>query len=429
MRKSAIVPGTGWDRRTSQVSHARPRRKPQAAHLLGPAFVAAIAYVDPGNIATNLTAGATLGYQLVWVVVAASLVAILVQFQAAKLGMATGMSLAQLCRRRFSRWGTLMLWLQAEIVILATDLAEFVGAAIGMRLLFGMPVAVSAVVTAIVSLLLLELRRRGRTRPFELMSAAALLLVGAGIGYDLLFVGHQSASGLAAGLIPDLGGSTALLLAMGIVGATVMPHAVYLHSALVQGRGVSTEDAWRRPAFVRRVLRLDCSLALGIATVINVSMIALGAGLGAATDGTWTGDLPAAHAELAARVGGAAALAFAVALLCSGVSSAGIGTLAGDVVMRGFLGRRVPVHVRRLVTMAPAVLALLSGASLTGLLVLSQVTISLGVPVVLFLLVYFCRDRALLGPLVNARLTTWTAAAAGAVVALLACSLPFTLLF
>ncbi|SDK40192.1 manganese transport protein [Nonomuraea maritima] len=397
--------------------------------MLGPAFVAAIAYVDPGNIATNLTAGATLGYSLVWVVVTASLVAILVQFQAAKLGMATGLSLSQLCRLRFTRWGNRMLWLQAELVVLATDLAEFVGAAIGLQLLFGMPVALSALVTAVVSLALLELRRKGRTHPFELMSAAALLLVGAGIGYDILATGHQDAAGLAAGLVPHLGGQSALLLAMGIVGATVMPHAVYLHSAIVQGRGLTAAAARRQPALVRRILRLDCSLALGVATVVNVSMIALGAGLGAATAGGWTGDLIAAHSELATLAGGAAALAFAVALLSSGVSSAGIGTLAGDIVMQGFLGRRIPAYLRRLVTMTPAVAALLSGASLTGMLVLSQVVISFGVPVVLFLLMSFCSDRALMGPLVNARLTTWVAAAAAGVVALLACGLPIVMLF
>ncbi len=293
--------------------------------------------------------------------------------------------------------------------MLATDLAEFVGAAIGMQLLFGMPVWLSAITTAVISLALLEMRRKGRTRPFELMSAAALMFVGAGVGYDIVATGHQSAGGLVAGLVPSLGGEGALLLAMGIVGATVMPHAVYLHSALVQGRGMTTEAARAQPGLVRRILRWDCSLALGVATVINVSMIALGAGLGVASGGTWTGDLSAAHAELAARVGGFAALAFAVALLSSGLSSSGIGTLAGDVVMRGFLDVRVPVHLRRIVTMTPAVLALLSGVSLTDLLVLSQVVISLGVPVVLFLLVYFCRDRDLMGPLVNAPLTTWIA--------------------
>ncbi|MFC6081119.1 Nramp family divalent metal transporter [Sphaerisporangium aureirubrum] len=397
--------------------------------MLGPAFVAAIAYVDPGNVATNLTAGATLGYGLVWVVVMASLVAILVQFQAAKLGMATGMSLPELCRRRFGRVGGRVLWVQAEVVVIATDLAEFVGAAIGMQLLFGVPVAVSAVATAVVSLALLELRRKGRTRPFELMSAGALMFVGAGVGYNIVVTGNQSVSGLGAGLVPGLGGAGALLLAMGIVGATVMPHAVYLHSALVQGRGMSAEDARRQPVLVRRILRVDCSLALGVATVVNVAMIALGAGLGVATGGAWTGDLVAAHSELAGRVGGAAALAFAVALLSSGISSSGIGTLAGDIVMRGFLGWRVPVHARRIVTMTPAVLALFSGASLTGLLVLSQVVISFGVPVALFLLVYFCRDRSLMGALVNAPQTTWIAGVAAAVVALLGCSLPILMLF
>jgi manganese transport protein len=396
--------------------------------MLGPAFVAAIAYVDPGNVATNLTAGATFGYLLVWVVVAASLVAVLVQFQAAKLGLATGQSLPELCRRRFPRWGSRLLWLQAEVVVLATDLAEFVGAAIGLRLLFGVPIAVSAVATAVVSLLLLELRRRGRTRPFELMSAAALLLVGAGIGYNLLAVGHQSAGDMAAGLIPRFDGTDSVVLGMGIVGATVMPHAVYLHSALVQRPACSPATVRRQPALVRRALRLDCALALGSAAVVNISMIALGAGLGIATAGAWTGDLLAAHGELAGRIGGAAALAFAVALLSSGVSSSGIGTLAGDVVMQGFLARRVSAYLRRLVTMTPAVLALLLGVPLTTLLVVSQVVISFGVPVALFLLVFFCRDRAVMGPLVNAPLTTRIAAVAGGVVAAVGCSLPLLLL-
>ncbi|MEU4410452.1 Nramp family divalent metal transporter [Streptosporangium sp. NPDC023963] len=401
----------------------------RAAPILGPAFVAAIAYVDPGNVATNLTAGATSGYLLVWVVVLASLVALLVQFQAAKLGMATGKSLPRLCRERFSRRGSLLLWLQAEVVVLATDLAEFVGAAIGMQLLFGMPPAMSAVVTAVVALLMLQLRRHGRTRRFELVSAASLLLVGAGVVYDVFAVGRQSVTELAGGLIPRLDGGGSLILAMGIVGATVMPHAIYLHSALVQGRGWPAGAAWRQPASVRRALRIDCLLGLGTATIVNVSMIALGAGLGAAAGGAWTGDLFAAHAELLDRVGGAAALAFAVMLLSSGVSSCGVGTLAGDVVMRGFLNLRVPIQLRRVVTMTPAVLALVLGVPLTSLLIVSQVVISLGVPVALFLLVHFCRDRSVMGPLVNDPLTTRIAACAGAAVAVLGCCLPLTFLF
>lgn len=395
--------------------------------MLGPAFVAAIAYIDPGNVATNLTAGATFGYLLVWVVVAASLVAVLVQFQAAKLGLATGESLPQLCRRRFPRWGNRLLWVQAEVVVLATDLAEFVGAAIGMRLLFGMPIAASAVLTAAAALLLLELRRRGRTRPFELLSAAALLLVGAGIGYDLLVVGNQAPQEFLGGLAPRFDGTDSVVLALGIVGATVMPHAVYLHSAIVQRPGCSPGFVRRRPALVRRALRLDVAVGLGCAAAVNISMIAFGVGLANATGGTWTGDLFAAHEELATRVGGAAALAFAIAVLSSGISSSGVGTLAGDVVMQGFLARRVPPHLRRLVTMAPAMAALLVGVPLTTLLIASQVVISFGVPVALFLLVFFCRDRVVMGPLVNARLTTWVATGAGALVAAAACSLPLLL--
>jgi manganese transport protein len=403
---------------------AVPRRPARLTPMMGPALVAAIAYVDPGNVATNLTAGATSGYRLVWVVVAASLVAILVQYQAAKLGVATGKSLPELCRDRFPRWGRRILWLQAELVVLATDLAEFVGAAIGLRLLFGLPVALSALVTAGVSLLLLALRRRGRTRRFESATAAALLLIGAGMLYDLVTVGHQSAAGFAAGLVPRLDGGGQLLLAMGIVGATVMPHAVYLHSALAKPGA----RAGAQPRDVRRALRLDCGIALSAAATVNVSMIALGAGLGALTAGGWTGDLFDAHAVLAERVGGGAALAFAVALLSSGFASSGVGTLAGDVVMGGFLGRRVPVYLRRLVTMAPSVALLMTGTSLTTLLVASQVVISFGVPVALFLLIHFCRDRALMGPLVNARVTTTVAAVAASAVAAVGCALPLLLL-
>ncbi|WP_432994021.1 Nramp family divalent metal transporter [Dactylosporangium sp. CA-233914] len=402
---------------------------PSLRRWVGPAVVAAVAYVDPGNVATNLTAGATSGYLLVWVVVAASLVALLVQFQAAKLGVATGLSLPELCRERLPRWASRLLWAQAELVVLATDLAEFVGAAIGLRLLFGMPVAPAALVTAAASMLLLELRRRGRRR-FEILTAAALLLIGAGVLYDVFAVGHQSAAGLAGGLAPRLDGVDSALLAMGIVGATVMPHAIYLHSALARRSEFRVAHAvgGRTPGLVRRALRLDCGVALGGAALVNVAMIALGAGLGALTAGEWTGDILAAHGEIADRVGGAAALAFAVALLASGVSSSGIGTLAGDFVMQGFLGRRVPSRVRRMVTMLPAIAALLAGAPLTGLLVLSQIVISLGVPVALFLLVFFCRDRALMGGLVNAAATTRIAASAGFVVAAAGLSLPVLLL-
>ncbi len=422
--------GTVSPPETPAIGRRRSPARDGVRPLFGPALVAAIAYVDPGNVATNLTAGATSGYLLVWVVVAASLVAILVQFQSAKLGVATGRSLPQLCRERFPRWGNRLLWLQAELVVLATDLAEFVGAAIGLQLLFGMPASVSAVPTGIVCLLLLELRRKGRTRPFELASAAAILLIGAGFGYNLLAVGHQSAPALAKGLLPQLDGTASAVLAMGIVGATIMPHAVYLHSALTPGRVQRSAAApLRSTRPVLRALRLDCLIGLGCATVVNVSMIALGAGLGAATDGSWTGGLQAAHGDLVRLAGGAGALVFAIALLCSGISSCGVGTLAGDVVMSGFLARRIPLYARRLLTMTPAVVALLLGVPLTGLLVFSQVLISLGVPVALFLLIFFCRDRGVMGPLVNATITTRAATGAAVLVAGAGCCLPLLLIF
>lgn len=431
--------------------HDRPGRYPRSrrraapgrhgatglTRMLGPGFVAAIAYADPGNIATNLTAGATSGYLLVWVVVAASLVAILVQFQAAKIGIATGRSLPELCRERFprARWA---LWLQAELIVAATDLAEFVGAALGLRLLFGVPETLAAIVTGVLAMLMLELRRRGGRR-LELVSAAALVLVGVGFGYVLLHVGHQSPRAFVDGLTPHLTGGDSLVLAMGIVGATIMPHAVYLHSAIARPApanaanatgAAGAQDAGGVPGArqVRRGLQLDCGTALGTATLVNVSMIAVGAGLGSAMAGGWTGDLVAAHGALATRVGGAAALMFSIALLSSGLSSSGIGTLAGEVIMEGFLARRIPVRLRRLLTMAPAVLVLTLGVPVTGVLILSQALLSLGVPVALFLLVLFCQDQRLMGPLVNARLTTRLATGTGAAVAAVGCALPVLLL-
>jgi Mn2+/Fe2+ NRAMP family transporter len=237
--------------------------------------------------------------------------------------------------------------------------------------------------------------------------------VGTGVVYDLFVVGHQSTAGVGGGLLRRFDGADSVVLAMGIIGATVMPHVVYLHSALAirQARGRRL-----RPEAARRLLRLDCVLGLGSATIVNVSLIALGVGLAASTGRLWTGDLTAGHAALGERVGGAAALAFAIALLASGLTSSGVGTLAGEVVMSGFLARRVPLALRRMVTMAPAVAALCFGVPLTTLLIASQVVLSLGVPVALILLIRFCRDRRLTGALVNSRTTTVLATASTAVI-------------
>ncbi|WP_110945630.1 Nramp family divalent metal transporter [Streptomyces avicenniae] len=394
---------------------------PRTRRLVGPAFVAAIAYIDPGNFAVNLTAGATQGYRLLWVVVLASACATLLQYLSAKVGVATGKSLPLLCRERFGPGGRRALWWQGELVVAATEIAEFVGAAIGMRLLFGTPVWLAALLAAAASLLVVALRQRGHTRGFELAAAASLVLVGGGFLFAVLAVGHQSPTALAAGLVPHGPTGDALPLILAMIGATVMPHALYLHSAVVQ-TGTDAATAQRHPGRVRRALRTDCLLGLGVATLVNASMIVFGAGLASLTDGAWTGDLTGAHGELLTRAGGAAALAFAVALLASGLSSCGVGALAGDVMARDLLVRRIPPTARRLLTLTPAAVLMTAQVPMTHLLVASQVFVSLGVPVAVALLILFSRDRTVMGTLVNARGTTWAAALIGATVAALACA-------
>jgi manganese transport protein len=392
-----------------------------AAALLGPAFVAAIAYVDPGNFATNFSAGAASGYRLAWVVVAAGLMAMLVQYLSAKLGVATGRDLPELCREQMPRGVTLGLWAQAELVAMATDVAEFVGAAVGLNLLFRTPLPIAGLITAVVAFGILALEQRGYRR-FELAIMGLLGLVLLGFGYDLAAV-HPSGADLARGLVPGFGSADGLLLAVGIIGATVMPHVVYLHSALTKDRVTCRDDAERR-ALVR-FQRADVLIALGTAGLVNLAMLIVAAALfrtagrpAAATD--W---LEAAHTDLGRFVGGGAALAFAVALLASGLSSSSVGTYAGQVVMRGFLRRDVPRFVRRAVTMLPALIVLTAGLPPTASLVLSQVVLSFGIPFALVPLVALTRRPDIMGPLVNSRLTTGAAAATASVIIALNCYL------
>jgi manganese transport protein len=386
--------------------------------LLGPAFVAAVAYVDPGNFATNFSAGAQFGYSLAWVIVLANLMAMLVQYLSAKVGVATGLDLPELCRRELPVAVTRGLWVQAELIAMATDVAEFVGAAIGLNLLFRVPLIVAGLITAVVAFAILGLQYRGYRR-FEVAIAALLGLVLLGFAYDLAVV-HASGSGIAAGLVPRLGGSGLLLLAVGIIGATVMPHVVYLHSALTKGRVTCHNDAERRELL--RFQRLDVAVALGAAGLVNLAMLFVAAALfrqagPAARAGD--GSLEIAHAELGRLVGGGAALAFAVALLASGLSSSSVGTYAGQVVMQGFIGRRVPLFVRRAVTMAPALIVLAAGLPPTVSLVISQVVLSFGIPFALVPLVALTRRADIMGGLANHKLTTAAAAAcAGVIIAL-----------
>ena len=323
---------------TTTTSITAKRRVTGAIGLLGPSFVAAIAYVDPGNFSTNLSAGAQFGYRLLWVVVLANVMAMPVQFLSAKVGIVTGKSLPEVCRGEFGRPVLWLLWAQAEVVAMATDLAEFVGAAIGLNLLFGVPALPAGAITAAISLAVLGLQARGY-RPFERAIFFLLLVVLAGFVFELFATGVDTSSA-AMGLVPGLSSGSQAYLAVGILGATMMPHVIYLHSALTSRRIACHDDDERRRLL--RMERIDVVAALATAGFINVSMLLVAARLFHGHGGTSLGSLAEAHARFASMLGGGAALAFATALLASGVSSSGVGTYAGQVVMNGFLGNPHP---------------------------------------------------------------------------------------
>jgi manganese transport protein len=388
-------------RSTAAAVRSRGRLRARLA-LLGPAFVAAVAYVDPGNFATNIAGGAQYGFLLVWVIVVANLMAMLVQYLSAKVGIATGHSLPELCRSTFRRPVTWGLWIQAEIVAIATDLAEFVGAAIALHLLFGVHPFASGLITAAVSFAILGLQARGY-RKFELAIAAFLLIVCLGFMYDLANVNVDTGA-FAGGLVPSLAGTDSLMLAVGILGATVMPHVVYLHSALTQHRTPAHSLAERRR--VLKFQRLDVVVAMGLAGVINLTMLVVAASLFHETGNVQIDTIEGAHAGFERLLGGGAALAFAVALLASGLSSSSVGTYAGQVVMQGFIARRIPLFARRAITMTPALVVLAVGLDPTTTLVISQVVLSFGIPFALVPMILLTRRRDIMGPLVNRARTT-----------------------
>ncbi|HET7277134.1 MAG TPA: Nramp family divalent metal transporter [Microlunatus sp.] len=379
--------------------------------LLGPAFVAAIAYIDPGNFATNITAGSRFGYLLVWVVVASNLMAMLIQYLSAKAGIATGRSLPELCRDHFPRPVTRGLWVQAELVAIATDLAEVLGGAIALQLLFDLPLLAGGVITAVVAFGLLGVQTRG-ARPFEVTITGMLLVVLLGFLYSLV-LGGVDTEALAQGLVPRFEGTDTVLLATGMLGATVMPHVIYLHGALTQNRYV--RDTERDRLGLLRSQRTDVVLAMSLAGVVNLAMLVVAAqvlsNLPVPVD-----SIEAAHAGLAVELGPTAALLFALALLASGFAASGIGTLSGQVVMQGFIRRRIPLVVRRLVTLAPALLVIAAGVDPTRALVISQVVLSFGIPFALIPLVLLTRRRDVMGALVNSRVVTFAAAAVATVI-------------
>jgi manganese transport protein len=388
------------------------RRAARVAPWFGPAFVAAIAYADPGNFATNFTGGATFGYQLVWVIVAANLMAMLIQSLSAKLGLVTGRDLAELCREHLPRPMSRGLWVQAELVAMATDLAEIIGGALALYLLFGVPLPVGGLITCVVAFALLGLQQRG-VRRFETVVAGLLGVILLGFLYNAWRAGADPA-GVAGGLVPSFAGVDSLLLATGILGATVMPHVIYLHSALTK-----TRSGAAAPGDLRRALRYqraDTLVALGLAGLVNLAMLVIAARLFFGSGIAGTDTLEGIHAGLGLSLDHYAALAFALALLASGFASSSVGTYAGQVVMQGFIGRSIPLSLRRALTMAPALVVLVLGVNPTAALVWSQVVLSFGVPFALIPLVWLTRRRDILGAHVNRPLTTGLAAVVAALI-------------
>ena len=393
-----------------RVLRARGRVRGVAA-LLGPAFVAAVAYIDPGNFATNFSAGAVSGYALAWAIVAANLMAMLVQYLSAKVGIATGRDLPELCRDHLPRPVSLGLWLQAELIAMATDLAEFVGAAIGLNLLFGVPLLAAGLITAVVAFAILALEQRGY-RKFELAIAALLGIVFLGFVYDLAVVGG-SPSGIAGGLVPSLAGPESLLLVTGIIGATVMPHAVYLHSALTQARTPVRGDA--ETGQVLRFSNQEVVVALAVAGLVNMAMVMMASSAFHAGHSD-VAEIETAYHTLTPLLGGAASALFLLSLIASGISSSTVGTMAGQMIMQGFVGFRIPIAVRRLVTMAPALVVVALGVNATKALVISQVVLSIALPLPMIALLMFTRRPDIMGAFANGRTTNVAALSGTAVV-------------
>ncbi|WJV63323.1 Nramp family divalent metal transporter [Pectobacteriaceae bacterium CE70] len=377
-------------------SVSRKSRKVKLS-LMGPAFIAAIGYIDPGNFATNIQSGASYGYQLLWVVVWANLMAMLIQLLSAKLGIATGKNLAEHIRDRFPRPAVWAYWVQAEIIAMATDLAEFIGAAIGFKLLFGVSLLEGAVLTGIATFLILMLQQRGQ-KPLEMVIGGLLLFVAAAYIVELIFSRPELVALTKGMVIPSFPTSDAVLLAAGVLGATIMPHVIYLHSSLTQREGKYT-SAERYTA-----TKVDVSIAMTIAGFVNLAMMATAAAAFHFSGNTGISDLDQAYLTLQPLLGHAAATIFGLSLVMAGLSSTVVGTLAGQVVMQGFVHFHIPLWLRRSVTMLPSFIVILYGMDPTRVLVLSQVLLSFGIALALIPLLVFTGNRELMGNLVNSRL-------------------------
>jgi manganese transport protein len=373
--------------------------------LLGPAFVAAIAYVDPGNVAANLSGGARYGYLLVWVLVVANLMAGIVQYQSARLGIVSGKTLPALLGERLRPAPRRAFWLQAELVAAATDLAEVIGGAIALKLLFGLPLLLGGLIVGVVSMLLLAAQSRFGQRPFESVIIGLLAIIAIGFLAGL-FVHPPDAGHILGGLVPRFEGTGSVLLAASMLGATVMPHAIYVHSALARDRhGMATPDA---RAHLLRATRWDVVVALGIAGLVNIGMLLLAAANLRGVAGT--DSIEGAHSAIEASLGPVIALAFAIGLLASGLASTSVGSYAGATIMAGLLKRQIPLFLRRLITLVPALVVLALGIDPTWALVISQVVLSFGIPFALIPLLRLTNDRSVMGDSANGRAMRWALA-------------------
>jgi manganese transport protein len=398
------------------VDEALHRTRFRVLPFLGPAFIACVAYIDPGNFATNIAGGSRFGYRLVWVIVAANLMAMLIQTLSAKLGIATGRNLPEVCRERLPHRVTIFLWLQAEAIAMATDLAEFLGAAIGLHLLFGWSLFPSALVSGVAAFAILGLQGFG-LRPFEAVIAVLVGVIGFCYLAELTFAHPNYGAVFEHAVDPQFGSSEAVLLSVGILGATVMPHVIYLHSALTQDRLVPETDEDAQTLL--RYTRIDVVIAMSIAGLINVAMLVMAASTFFKAGLFHVASLEEAHKTLEPILGSASSALFALALVASGLSSSAVGTLSGQVVMQGFIRRQIPVTVRRLVTMIPAFIVIGIGVDPSRTLVISQVVLSFGIPFALVPLVIFTARRDVMGGLVNRRITTVAASVIATVIVML----------
>jgi manganese transport protein len=407
---------TGAVQAAEEALQGYPQKPWRILPFLGPAFVACVAYIDPGNFATNVAGGSKFGFTLAWVIVVSNLMAMLIQTLSAKLGIATGRNLPEICRERFSRRISVGLWLQAELIAMATDLAEFLGAALGFHLLFGMGLFPAALLTGVTTFLILGLQRIG-LRPFEAVIAGFVAAIGACYLAELYYAHPPLGTVALHAVKPEFAGSESVLLAVGILGATVMPHVIYLHSALTQNRVVPQNDAEARRLY--RYTKIDVAIAMTIAGLINLAMLVMAASTFFRSGLLHVSSLEGAHRTLEPVLGGASSMLFALALLASGLSSSTVGTLSGQVVMQGFIRRRIPIFLRRLVTMLPALVVAGIGVDPSRTLVLSQVVLSFGIPFALVPLVWFTSRREIMGTLVNRRATTAVAALVAALISAL----------